>query len=542
MEMKDIELPSLNKFASDYLTGSMNVEDYFHYNLSDREFYQERVNELMERSFLRKELSDYIQGFMHRFPKSEAVERNIADLRHEESVVVIGGQQAGLLTGPLYTIHKVISIIKLAEEQEKRLGRRVIPVFWIAGEDHDLAEVNHIYWSKNGKVAKNAYPIYQPIKSMITDTPLEAEKAEKWFEEILESYGETSYSKGLLSDVWEMIRESHTFVDFFTALIHRWFHKYGLLMLDAGDPELRKLESAFFERMIKKSDEIRETVLLQQKILHQNGYKKTIEIDEDAANLFYYDHIQKERSLLKRTETGFAGKNGDIEFSENELIDIARKHPERLSNNVVTRPLMQELLFPVLAFISGPGEIAYWAELKKAFDLFEIKMPPIIPRLNITFLERGIESDRKEMGLDLSTVLTEGSNRAEKTYKESIKDKELEDIYTDFREDLLKHHQKLSSRAEMVDKELNSLMDKNRRFLEKQLEFAYRKIQLRIEEKHSVTLRKYNRIERSLFPDGSPQERIWNIFYYLNKYGPAFLDQVMELDFQFNNMHKVIKL
>ena len=90
-------------------------------------------------------------------------------------MVVIGGQQAGLLTGPLYTIHKVISIIKLAEEQEEELQKRVIPVFWIAGEDHDVAEVNHVYVMKDGKPSKKTYSSYQPFKTMVTDIELDSE-------------------------------------------------------------------------------------------------------------------------------------------------------------------------------------------------------------------------------------------------------------------------------------------------------------------------------------------------------------------------------
>ena len=122
-----------------------------------------------------------------------------------------------------------------------------------------------------------------------------------------------------------------------------------------------------------------------------------IEMEDDAVNLFYYIKDKKDRCLLKKHEGQYSGKNGELNFRKEQLLQIAKETPEQLSNNVVTRPLMQELLFPVLAFISGPGEISYWAELKRVFDVFEIKMPPIVPRLNITFVERGIETDLQEL-------------------------------------------------------------------------------------------------------------------------------------------------
>ena len=233
-------------------------------------------------------------------------------------------------------------------------------------------------------------------------------------------------------------------------------------------------------------------------------------------------------------------KNGEILFTKEQLLQMAKETPEQLSNNVVTRPLMQELLFPVLAFISGPGEIAYWAELKKVFELFSIKMPPIVPRLNITFVERGIETDLQEVDLTLETVLTEGTEKSIVQYLESVKDHTLDDLFQTMKTDLLKNHQQLSQYMVNRDKGMELLFKKNLFFLEQQLEFLNKKIEARTKEKYDIVVRKYERIQQSLYPLHSPQERIWNIFYYLNKYGPNFVQEVMRLSFSFDNKHKVI--
>ncbi|WP_285766507.1 bacillithiol biosynthesis cysteine-adding enzyme BshC [Peribacillus sp. SI8-4] len=540
MEMKDLALPSLNRFASDYLQNRLEAEDYFHYDLSKQDMYRDRYNELMSRVFSRHELSDYIQRYMSRLSSSEAVNRNIERLRKNDSVVVIGGQQAGLLSGPLYTIHKVISIIKLAKEQEKELGSPVIPVFWIAGEDHDLAEVNHVYVMKNGKPHKKTYPSYQPYKTMVSDVELETEKAEKWFEEIIETYGETAFTNKLLFDMKGMIKESNTFTDFFARLIHEWFREYGLLLVDAGDPELRQIEKGHFASMIEKSERIAAVVEDQQSFMQAKGYPKMIEMDKQAANLFYYDPDKKDRCLLERVEGGFSGKNSEASFSEAELLAIANDHPERLSNNVITRPLMQEMLFPVLAFISGPGEIAYWAELKRAFELFSMKMPPIIPRLNITLVERGVQTDIEDMELTLETVLTEGTAKAVKRFLDSVEDETIADLFRKLKSQLEENHKKLADHAVSLDGGLEPMLKKNIEFIQKQLEFMYGKIGDRTKERHAVILKKYERIAHSLYPLESPQERIWNAFYYLNQYGPEFIRDIMKLDYQFNNQHKLI--
>lgn len=538
--MRDLELPSLNRFASDYLQGNLEVEDYFHYDLADAKAYYNRYEELMNRTFMRQELANYIERFMERFPKSEAVIHNIAEFRKEESVVVIGGQQAGLLTGPLYTIHKVISIIKLAEEQEKLLQKRVIPVFWIAGEDHDIAEVNHIYVMKNGKPSKKTFPSYQPYKTMVSDIELDSEIIEKWFEEIVETYGESDFTNELLQNMKAIVNQSKTFVDFFASLIHAWFKDYGLLLVDAGDPQLRKIESHFLEQMIEQNEEITTAVLAQQAFIQEKGYKRMIEIEPYGANLFYYHPDKKDRCLLEKDGEFFFEKNGGGMFTKQQLIQISKKTPELLSNNVVTRPLMQELLFPVLAFISGPGEIAYWAELKRVFDLFSMKMPLIVPRLNITIVERGIETDLQEVGLTIQEVLIGGTEKFLSEYLDSVKDQSLEESFKTLKEDFISNHKKLSEQAVKSDKGIEPILKKNLFYIEQQLDFLYGKMESRVKEKNNHVIRKYSRIEQSLNPLHSPQERIWNIFYYMNKYGPHFISDLMVLTYEFNNQHKLI--
>ncbi|PLS16584.1 bacillithiol biosynthesis cysteine-adding enzyme BshC [Bacillus sp. M6-12] len=542
MEIKNLALPAMNRFASDYLNGMLEAGKYFHYDLTDDNLYQARYDDLASRSFQRQELADYIYEYMNDFGMSEAAASNIEALRKEGSAVVIGGQQAGLLSGPLYTIHKIISIIKLAEQQTRALNQTVVPVFWIAGEDHDLPEVNHIYAMGKNKPEKMAYPLYQPKKTMVSDTPLDSKVAAEWTEAIFETFGETDYTSNLLAETKHIIEASGSFTDFFTNLINLWFKDYGLLLMDAADPRLRKIESGYFQELIEHSQPITSGVLTQQSAIEEAGYSRAIELEKDAANLFYYDPERKERILLIFDSEAniFKCKNMELSFTEAELLEIARNNPERLSNNVVTRPIMQEKLFPVLAFISGPGEIAYWAELKLGFEVMGMKMPPIVPRLNITILERGISTDLDETGLELSEVLLNGTEAAEARFLESVKDTALQEIYEKTKEQLAINHKQLAEKGLLIDSGLKPLLSKNSEFLQGQLDFIYEKIMQSTRRNHEIILTKYSRIGCSLFPLKSPQERIWNIFYYLNKYGPDFIGDLMELEYEFNNQHKIV--
>ncbi|MGX1194056.1 bacillithiol biosynthesis protein BshC [Metabacillus sp. SLBN-84] len=134
MEITDLSLRHSNRLVEDLISGRLNTEDYFDYSITDDTVYEKRVKDLKNRTFAREELSSYLLSYHQKhFQDKEPVIRNIERLKDPESLVVVGGQQAGLLTGPLYTIHKIISILVLAEQQEAKLSVPVIPVFWVAG-------------------------------------------------------------------------------------------------------------------------------------------------------------------------------------------------------------------------------------------------------------------------------------------------------------------------------------------------------------------------------------------------------------------------
>jgi bacillithiol biosynthesis cysteine-adding enzyme BshC len=374
MEMLNLSLPATNRFASNYLEQSADILPFFHYRFNDMTEDRKRLDELNNRQFPREDVAVHIENYMERFPSSEAVKKSISKLKQNNSVVVIGGQQAGILTGPLYSLHKIISIIKLAEQKEKQLGVPVVPVFWIAGEDHDFHEVNHVFIPTEQKVDKWTYPEKVFQKKMVSDITLNKDICRTWVINLIENFGETRNTKQLIEFAEGQLVKSSTFDDFFANIVMELFKDYGLLIVNSGDSQFRLLQKEFFAKQIQHHAAITNHLLEQQSVVSKNGFPLMIDSNEQAANLFYYDKRLNERILLEfdHQDNRFVGKSGVYSFSKEELLEIASNHPLKLSNNVVTRPLMQEWLFPTLAFIAGPGEISYWAELKLVFEYFEI--------------------------------------------------------------------------------------------------------------------------------------------------------------------------
>ncbi|WNS77072.1 bacillithiol biosynthesis cysteine-adding enzyme BshC [Bacillus sp. DTU_2020_1000418_1_SI_GHA_SEK_038] len=544
MEIENLSLPATNRFATEYLEQTKNIQRYFHYRYNDQLDFEKRRGELMNRSFMREELAAHIEQYMSKFPGSDMVQSSLQKLKQENSTVIIGGQQAGILTGPLYSIHKIISIVSLAKQKERELNAPVIPVFWIAGEDHDFQEVNHVYVENNYKIEKKVYPEKIRDKRMVSDITIDRDQCLKWAEAIIQTFGETEHTLGLLAEVETAISKSDSFVDFFAHLIMQMFKDTGLLIIDSGDRKLRSLEKEFFVKQINSFKDITKSVLSQQSELKEDGFSNMIEISNAAANLFYYDEDHYERILLEYDEDkdAFSGKDGSFQITRQSLLDLAQEFPEKLSNNVVTRPIMQEWLFPTLAFIAGPGEIAYWAELKLAFEHFDLRMPPIVPRLNITFLDRSIESDILELGLDLEEVLISGTEKERLQFLQSIRDQQVKELFNKTKQEFLQNYEMLESYLMKKDTGLVPLLKKNEGFLIKQLDFMEAKLDQAEQLKYDVLLNKFARVENAIRPLGSPQERMLNCLFFINQYGFNIIHNLLECSFTFDGTHKLIKM
>ncbi|AZB42831.1 bacillithiol biosynthesis cysteine-adding enzyme BshC [Bacillus sp. FJAT-42376] len=540
MEIFEFSLQSANPFVNALIEKSLDTITYFDYDIHQEDVYEKRRTDLLKRSFNRAELSSYLKSYNEKF-QAPATMNNIERLLDKSSTVVVGGQQAGLLTGPLYTIHKVISILALAKQQEEKLGSPVIPVFWIAGEDHDFDEINHVYIQKNGRIKKKAISQRIMDKRSVAFAELDHTACKKWVNEVIQSFGETQFTKGLLEKLTMYMEKSATYTEFFEWLVMDLFGSEGLVLIQSADSALREFEIDYFSSLIEKNDRISRGVREQQQLMTENGFSPIIETAFDSANLFY--ELDHERLLMQRLESGhYADKEKRVCFSKQEFLNELATHPVRFSNNVVTRPMMQEMVLPTLAFIAGPGELAYWAELKKAFEAIELKMPPVVPRLNITLLERSIETDLRDIEVGLHTALEADLQQLKEEWMAGHREIDIDALTGQAVMEMKMIHEELVRKIIPDYPVMEQYAKKNIHFIAGQMDLLRKETKKNIERKHDHILSKFDRVEQSIKPEGSPQERIWNIYYYLNKYGSQFPQNLAGLSYSFNNQHKVVKI
>lgn len=530
-----------NKLMHLYRNGQEDIHEHFDYNPYEADTYQLRLSDLKQRTFNRNELTDVLLSMNKGWNAGEDTYENISRLREENSVVVVGGQQAGLLTGPFYTVHKIISILQFAKQQEASLHVPVIPVFWIAGEDHDFAEINHIFMPETSSMEKHKLSQHISEKWSVSDIPIDDSQAKQWLDQIFVQLKETQYTNTLHQKLTEHLDASRTYVDFFARMIHTLFQEEGIVLIDSHHPEIRAFEKDFFVDMINHQEQISQGVWREQEKLLEKGFQLTLDAEENDSHLFY--HYNNERILLMKNEDGdWVGKQEELTFTRDELIRVAKETPELLSNNVVTRPVMQELVLPTLAFIGGPGEVSYWSTLKPAFHALEMKMPPVMPRTSFTYVDPQIQKILAKYDIAIRDAIENGTKAMKTDWLEAKNNPSVETVSKQVKEAVEQAHQPLREIASQMRSDIRDLADKNLMYLKSDVEFLKKRIVKASEEKYQQEINEFDLADIHLHPLDGLQERAWNPLLWINMFGTDFIKDLTRTQLSFSNNHYLVYL
>ncbi|MFQ6090060.1 MAG: bacillithiol biosynthesis cysteine-adding enzyme BshC, partial [Candidatus Bipolaricaulia bacterium] len=327
---------------------------------------------------VREKLAERLLSYNRALGASQTVLENIESLSSAGTHAVVTGPQPGLLTGPLYTIYKAISAITVAERLASSSGRRFIPVFWNHSEDHDFAEVGHIYLLKENRPVILAYP---PPESSgpksVAEISLEEEKIERLLSRIAEATPKSEFKDSILNQVRELVRESHDFGDFFSRMMLWLFGGHGLVLVEPR--HLQELIAPIFTRLIEEPDVTGRLVAQAGKVLEREGKAPQIRHPQWFCNFF----IDRQRVTYRDRRFQI----GEETFSREELLLMVQEEPYRFSSDVVTRPLIQDHLFPTYAYVAGPHEGAYLDQLHGVYRWFGLETPQVIPRYGATLIE-----------------------------------------------------------------------------------------------------------------------------------------------------------
>ncbi|MBP3952135.1 bacillithiol biosynthesis cysteine-adding enzyme BshC [Bacillus suaedae] len=538
MEVREIDL-STNGFINDYINGKKETLSFFDYSIGEQHSFKKRVDDLYGREYQREALVRYFSEVHQSLPYYEQSSKQIMKLKQANSVVVVGGQQAGLLTGPLYTVYKAISILAFAKQQEEKLKVPVVPVFWIAGEDHDLDEIRFVYKEKAASWKKHMYE-GKSRPTSASNVELDQKEIQIWLNDVFSTLPETAYTNNLVQKVTEFLKEARTFVDFFTYLMNWFFGKEGLLLLDAHHPSVRELEKGYFKQLIIEVESVQKKQLQGLEEFVNAGYEEPLASERTNAHLFI--DMNGERKRLEFENDVFFIKGTNTTFSKEELLEHLDHHPELFSNNVATRPLMQEWLLPVLAFISGPGEIKYWATLKHVFRLFDMKVPPVVPRYQMTFIPTHVQKWLAETNYSVNHFIEGEMGILRERWLEGVNEYPIREVMINAKQEIQEKHATICELTKQMDPTLSKLSEKNWLIIENQLSFIEKKMNNFVRQSHEETLTKFTESGRWLCPLNYPQERIIHPILLINVIGEEQYQQLMSINLEFNQRHKLIFL
>ncbi|MDT3426510.1 bacillithiol biosynthesis cysteine-adding enzyme BshC [Paenibacillus forsythiae] len=487
----------------------------------------------------RSELAEVLRAYNSRYNNHEKVRASLDLLEQPGTLVVAGGQQSGLFTGPLLVIYKAITAILAAKEASRELGRPVVPLFWIAGEDHDWDEVNHTYvLNRSGEVKKLKIELPDAGHSPVSYINVEEEHWQGPLEQLEELLQESEFK----ADMMELMRTASReggMSGAFAKIMGSLFGKYGLVLLDSADPALRRLERPFFRSLIENNDRLEASYHQTAADIKEEGFQLQADVTAGSANLFYIH--EGARLLLIKQDGLFTDRKDTISFSREELLDLLDRHPERFSNNVLTRPLMQDYLLPVLATVLGQGEISYWGITGRAFAQMGFRMPLIIPRMSFTIVEGTLHKHLEKYGLTFADVQG-GLEEKKRRWLEAQDELELARRFEEAKVAFAAMYDPLIEQIGTVQVGLIKLGGSNKEKILDQISFLQHKVQDAMAKQNEAALRQWERIERSLMPLGKLQERVYNINYYLNRYGRSWLDGLMELPTDYSGTHRIIHM
>jgi len=540
MNVECLTLPLANRLAHEYQRGNASALQFFAYHPYEMQAYRERLEWLRRRTdYDRVRLTEGLYRYNKEIGNGQEALSQIELLRRPDTYVVIGGQQAGVLTGPLYTIHKAVHLIQTARRLSAELDVTVVPVFWMAGEDHDIAEIDHVYWlaDKDTRLHKERMHLDKKGRVSASSLPLDEEACKQFLSLFFHGQIETEHTAAIRELLETTAASSGNVAEWFARLMAQLFGKHGLVLVESSSPFVRELESPIFQKVIEHNETIADLLLKAADSLATAGYPLQLQVEEHQANLFLYEG--KDRLLLERHGDRFVNRRAS--YSREELCRLAAEHPERFSSNVVTRGLMQEHLFPSLAFIGGPGEVAYWAYYREVFELLGMRMPIVLPRMSITLLEGAQQRLIEDFGLTVKDVLT-GFGKWKEQWAAQQEPHPLQRQFAEVRESIAAAYRPLVEEVVRLDGGLRHLADKNAELLLAQVAFLEDRLIRSLQQREDVAHRRIQRIEASLLPEGGLQERKLCFFPFANKYGLDLIDRLVKAPFSHDGTHQIFSI
>ncbi len=499
-QLQEIELTKtgiLPALISDYLSNKESISFLTKYPFEFSAFKNVIADKAKDKTD-RKLLVEVLRSQYADIPTTELVSKNIESLLLENTFTVVAAHQPCLFMGPLYNIYKIACAINLTNQLKQQfLDKKIVPVFWLGTEDHDVEELNHAF--VNGK----------KVEWQNVGTGASGRWNTSSMQTAVEELKTVSGDPEIVSILEEGLKKYETFGKFSQYFVNEIFKEYGLVVLDGDDARLKKKFSEVIKEEVLQS---RATEVLKATVeFLETNYKAQAKPRD--INFFYLGANYRERIVFNSASQKFEVNNTSVSFTREAMVSEIENHPERFSPNVIYRPLYQEFTLPNLAFVGGAGELSYWLELKPLFDYYKVNYPMQVMRNSAVILNSSVQKKLEKLGLNVEDFFGDVEQLINRYVQQNLP---ADSTLADEKKKLEELFEAVLLKAEATDVTLKQSAATEKQKAISSLENLEAKMLKAEKRKQETLVTQIRSVHASLFPDGELQERRENFIPFYN--------------------------
>lgn len=443
-------------------------------------------------------------------------------LADPRAVAVVTGQQAGAFGGPLFTLLKAVTAIQLARKAAAEHDCPAVAIFWVDAEDHDWEEVGSCtvldaaFHPRTVTLAAPEGAGELPVAALILDERIEQATAG-----IESALAVTDFTPSVVQALRAAWRPGAGMADAFSRWLETVLGPYGLIVFDSSDKAAKPLAGTVFVRELTQPGHTAQLATAAGHELEARGHQPQVTPQADSVALF---HLNGDRRPVRRQDDGFVV--GDERYTAAALIEEARAHPERFSPNVLLRPIVQDTLFPTIAYVAGPSELAYLGQLGGIYQHFGIPMPLMYPRATATLIDAGAARFLGKYNVPIEELQRQDESTLNRLLHAQLPE-EVEQSLTEAESAIRRSMQRVIEAMPALDPTLAGAAKTTLGKMEHDLRGLQSKVIQGAKRRDETLRRQFTRAQSQLFPLGHPQERTLGVIFFLNRYGPALVDRLL---------------
>lgn len=516
-------LPWVRPLAADYAFDFRAVEPFFSGDPSQAAAWRQAIARAQARKRQPEQIATVIAAQQRRRNAPARAVENGRRLAEPGTVAVITGQQAGLFGGPLYTLLKALTAVKLAEQVSRDHQVTAVPVFWVEAEDHDWDEVRGCTVFDEGLTPRS---VALPARPASDSSPVAAVRLDDSvrvaIDELERLLPATEFRAGILQGLRETYAPGTGMADAFACWIERILGDQGLIVYDASDLASKPLAAAVFAQELSAPGATSNLAGAAGARLEACGYHAQVHAAADGMALF---SLEGGRQLIRRQDGAFL--IGDTSCAPAALVRQATENPAAFSPAVLLRPVVQDTLFPSICYVGGPSELAYLGQLREVYDRFDVPMPLIYPRTTATLVDSAALRFLQKYDVSLESLQPQdeaGLNALLKAQIPPIVEESVAQASAAIEAAMAR----VAAAVPALDPTLEGAAKSTLGRMQHDLETLRGKIIQAAKRRDDTLKRQYTRTRALAFPGGHPQERTIGLVSFLSQYGPALVDRLRE--------------